>query len=91
MVTTMIKRTLIILISVMILFSLLTSAAFCADENTVITITKGTSKTHIHQILGEPTHTSSCGFKEIFELSDGKTAILQYVDDILSDGFILIN
>lgn len=72
---------------------LISAATVCtaADKSDISQISTGTSRDEIHSLIGEPQSISAGGYKEIYHLENGKTAVLTYIDDILNDGFIVIN
>lgn len=67
------------------------TTAFAAQESDVTEIAMGTSKADVYAKIGAPQKGSVNGSKETYTLSNGKTAVLHYYDDILHDGFIIIN
>ncbi len=71
--------------------ALSTTAALAAEESDVTSMGQWTSRTEIHNRLGEPQNMTSSGYKEIYKLSNGKTAVLKYLDNMLESGYILVN
>ena len=67
------------------------TVTLAAEESAITSIEQWTSRTEIHQRLGEPRDMTSGGYKEIYKLSNGKTAVLKYLDNMLESGYILIN
>lgn len=55
-----------------------------------INIEIGEERENVYEKLGEPDSVSEDGSKEVYNLSDGNTAVLQYEDDVLGDGYILV-
>ncbi len=71
--------------------ALSSTAALAAEESDVTSMVQWTSRTEIHNRLGEPQNMTSSGYKEIYKLSNGKTAVLRYLDNMLESGYILVN
>lgn len=75
----------------MALFAVATISAYAVSEESVTQIPVGTSRDEIHSLIGEPMNTAVSGYKETYCLDNGNTAVLTYSDDMLSDGFIIVN
>ena len=71
---------------------LLTSvAAYAATEAEVSAITDGTAKSEVHEIIGAPDSADEYGYKDMYNLPDGKRAILRYFDGVFDNGYILVD
>lgn len=60
------------------------------ETNDDINVSIGENRNSVYEELGQPDSVSTDGSKEVYNLSDGNTAVLQYEDDTLEDGYILI-
>lgn len=62
-----------------------------ADDEAVPAIEQGADKDSVYEQLGEPDSVSGNGNKEIYTLSDGSTAVVQYDEGVLDAGYILVD
>ncbi len=87
----MMKKVIALIAAVCVSGAFSGTAAFAAEESDVTSIGRWTSRTEIRQRLGEPQNITSGGYKEIYSLSNGRTAVFKYLDDMLESGYILVN
>ena len=82
------KKLLLATITAMLLTG---SAAYAATESEVTSISTGDRHAEIHEEIGEPDLTDKYGYKDIYNLSGGKRAILRYCDEVFDSGYIVVN
>lgn len=83
------KKVIAVLAAATLAFSGTVSLA--AEESPVTAIARWTGRNEIHSLLGAPHTVSGNGYKEIYKLSNGKIAVLKYIDNMLDEGYILVN
>lgn len=88
---TIVKKVIALFTALVIAGALSGTAALAAEEDDVTAMAQWTSRTEIHNRLGEPQNVTSGAYKEIYKLSNGKTAVFRYIDNMLESGYILIN
>lgn len=74
----------------MAIVMLLGTTAFGAQEENVIQINEGTSRDEVHKIIGEAESVSVEGYREVYTLENGKSAVMYYRDDMFDFGFIVV-
>lgn len=67
---------------------MLGTSAYALDEGTVRDIPIGAGRAEVYAMLGEGEYKSE--YKETYKLSNGRIAVLSYLNDVLNNGYILI-
>ena len=82
------KKILFTTIAVMLVTS---GAAYAATETEISVISHGTSRSAVQEKIGAPDETDISGYRDIYNLSGGKRAVLRYLDGMVDDGYILVD
>lgn len=69
----------------------MSTAAYASgiDESTLKSVAMGSGRDEVHEKIGDPDAVSGNGSKEVYEISETKTAVLQYKGETLSVGYII--